>query len=236
MVRKTPPCNPQRPQRLIRMEEVVHATLMYNSHLEELIASEGEKALAFQWLHDQSEKRYAQFNTNIALPVIILSTMSGTASIGQKALFGDTPIASIGIGLVSILVGILNTVASFFGFAKRAEGHRIAGITYAKLHRYISIELSLPREQRVPAKHFLKTVREQIDRLNETSPQVPQIVITSFQSRFEPIPTGISVPEICNGLHKVEVYPVNTLQEQLSALQWKVRAPEASIVSSPSTE
>jgi len=213
--------------------------LVYNSHLEELIASEGEKALAFQWLHDQAEKRYTQFNTFIVLPVIVLSTMSGTASIGQKELFGDTPISAIGIGLVSIFVGILNTVASFFAWSKRAEGHRIAGITYSKLHRYISIELSLPREQRVPAKHFLKTIREQIDRLNETSPQVPQIIITAFQKRFDPVPPDISVPEICNGLHKVEIYPVNAFQEQMTAFRLGLRTTteEAVVpVSTPSTE
>ena len=207
--------------------------LVYNSHLEDLIASEGEKALAFQWLHDQAEKRYSQFNTYIALPVIVLSTLSGTASIGQKELFGDTPVSAVVIGLVSILVGILNTFASFFAWAKRAEGHRIAGITYSKLHRYISIELSLPREQRVPAKHFLKTIRENIDRLNETSPAIPQVVITAFQKRFEPVPADISIPDICNGLHKVEVHPVNTLQEQLQFFH--VRAAAAN-VSTPSTE
>ena len=213
--------------------------LVYNSHLEELIASEGEKALAFQWLHDQAEKRYTQFNTYIALPVIVLSTMSGTASIGQKELFGDTPISSVVIGLVSILVGILNTVASFFGWAKRAEGHRITSITYSKLHRYISIELSLPREQRVPAKHFLKAIREQIDRLNETSPQIPQVVITAFRTRFEPVPADISVPEICNGLHKIEVHPVNAFQEQMSMFRLGLKTTEEyvrPVDSTPTTE
>jgi hypothetical protein len=210
------------------MDEV--RALAYNTHLEDLIASEGEKALAFQWLHDQSEKRYSQFNTYIALPVIVLSTLSGTASIGQRELFGDTPLSAVVIGLVSILVGILNTLASFFAWAKRAEGHRIAGITYSKLHRYISIELSLPREQRVPAKHFLKTIRESIDRLNETSPQIPQVVITGFQKRFDPVPADISIPDICNGLHKVEVHPVNALQEQLQLFR------QAAAVSTPSTE
>ena len=47
--------------------------LHYNSHLEELIASEAEKALALRWLHDQSEKRYSQLNTYIAIPVICIS-------------------------------------------------------------------------------------------------------------------------------------------------------------------
>ena len=207
--------------------------LAYNSHLEELIAAEGEKALAFQWLHDQSEKRYTQLNTYIVLPVIVLSTLSGTASIGQKELFGDTPISAVAIGLVSILVGILNTVSSFFAWAKRAEGHRITGITYSKLHRYISIELSLPRVQRVPAKHFLKTIREQIDRLNETSPQVPQVVVAAFQKRFDPLPPDISVPEVCNGLHKIDVYPVNALEEQLS--MFRTRNPTEPI-STPTAE
>ena len=190
--------------------------LTYNSHLEDLIASEGEKALAFQWLHDRSEKRYTVFNTNIVLPVIILSTMSGTASIGQKELFGDTPVSAVVIGLVSILVGILNTISSFFAWAKRAEGHRITGISYGKLHRYISIELSLPRDQRVAAKHFLKVIRDQIDRLTETSPQIPPAVITEFQLKFKDVPPTISIPEVCNGLHKVDVYPVNALEERFA--------------------
>jgi hypothetical protein len=190
--------------------------LTYNSHLEELIASEGEKALAYQWLHDYSEKRYSQLNTCIVLPVIVLSTMSGTASIGQRELFGDNPVSAVIIGLVSILVGILNTISSYFGWAKRAEGHRICAITYSKLHRYISIELSLPREQRVPAKHFLKAVREQIDRLNETAPQIPEIAVSTFHKRFKDIPADVAVPEVCNGLHKIDVYPVTQLQERLS--------------------
>jgi hypothetical protein len=187
------------------------AELRYNSHLEELIASEGEKALALQWLHDQAEKRYAKFNTYIVLPVIVLSTMSGTASIGQRELFGDTPYSAVVIGLVSILVGILNTVSSFFGFAKRAEGHRITGITYGKLHRFISIELALPRDQRAVAKHFLKIIREQVDRLTETAPQVPQVVVDAFQVKFKDVPPTISIPEVCNGLHKVDVYPADGL-------------------------
>lgn len=184
--------------------------LEYNTHLEQLIAAEGEKALALEWLHDQSEKRFTKFNTSIALPVIILSTLSGTASIGQAALFGpNNPAAPIVIGLVSILVGILNTISSFFSWAKRAEGHRIARITYSKLYRTIRIELSLPRPQRIDAGKFLKTLREQIDRLNETSPQLPEEALGQFAKRFAPLPSDITIPEVCNGLHKVDIYPTD---------------------------
>lgn len=180
--------------------------LHYNSHLEELIASEAEKALALRWLHDQSEKRYAQFNTYIAIPVICISTLAGTASIGQDTLFGGDRAAPVVIGMMSLTVSVLNVISNFFAWAKRAEGHRISSINYGKLHRWIAIELALPREQRVPAKHFLKEIRSQIDRLNETSPPVPQKVIDMFQLKMKNIKKNVTLPEICNDLQNVEVY------------------------------
>ena len=182
--------------------------LTYNSHLEELIASEAEKALVLRWLHNQSEAQYSKFNTWITLPVICISTLAGTASIGTESLFGENAHAApIVIGLMSLSVSILNVISSFFGWAKRAEGHRISSINYGKIHRWISIELALPREQRVPAKHFLKEIRQQVDRLNETSPQIPQNIITIFRTKMKNLKSDVSVPEICDEIHRVDIYP-----------------------------
>ena len=180
--------------------------LRYNSHLEELVSSEAEKSLCLRWLHDQSEKRYSQFNTFIQFPIIVISALAGTLSIGSESLFGSSNTAPVAIGMMSLAVTILNVISNFFGWAKRSEGHRISGINYGKLHRWISIELALPRDQRVPAKHFLKEIREQIDRLNETSPPVPQTVIDKFKREMKDIAKDVSVPEICNGIHNVMVY------------------------------
>lgn len=188
--------------------------LQYNSHLEELIASEAEKAAVFRWLHDQAEKRYSQFNTYIAFPVICISTLAGTASIGSESMFGGSHSASIIIGLMSLSVSILNVISNFFSWAKRAEGHRISGINYAKIHRWIAIELALPRDQRIPAKHFLKQIREQVDRLNETSPPIPQIIVDRFKTRFDKIDTNVSLPEICNDIRNVEVYKGKNNEEE----------------------
>ncbi len=180
--------------------------LHYNSHLEELVASEAEKSLCLRWLHDQSEKRYSHFNTVIQFPIIVISALAGTASIGQESLFGKAEAAPIVIGLMSLTVTILNVISNFFGWSKRAEGHRISSVNYGKLHRWISIELALPRDQRVPAKHFLKEIREQVDRLNETSPPVPQKIITMFKTDMKNLKENVSVPEICNDIRNVEVY------------------------------
>ena len=212
--------------------QIVKHDLEYNPHLEELIASEAEKALVLRWLHNHAEQQYSRFNTWITLPVITISTLAGTASIGQDSLFGkDGQVAPVVIGLMSLTVSILNVISSFFGWAKRAEGHRISGINYAKIHRWISIELALPREQRVPAKHFLKEIRQQIDRLNETSPPIPQVVIAAFKTKMKNLKSDVSVPEICDEIHRVDIYPgsgdasVEATQSLLPALA--TSSPEA---------
>jgi hypothetical protein len=125
--------------------------------------------------------------------------------IGSDSLFGDSPFASVGIGLVSITVGVLNTVGQYFSWAKRAEGHRIAYIMYQKLYKFISVEMSLPRRERMSATDLLKVVREEVDRLAETSPSLPAQIITQFQNNFKKY-TDVSRPEITNGLEKIYIF------------------------------
>jgi hypothetical protein len=188
--------------------------LKYNSHLEEIISAEAEKALVLRWLHDQSEKKYSQHNTFITIPVICISTLAGTASIGSESLFGGSDAAPVVIGMMSLIVSVLNVVSSFFGWAKRSEAHRICSINYGKLHRLIAMELALPRDQRVPAKHFLKDIRSQIDRLNETSPAIPDSVINAFSVRMKNLKSNVTLPEICNQINNVEVYKGKNDEEE----------------------
>lgn len=112
--------------------------------------------------------------------------------------------ASIGIGSVSLFTGVLSTIGTFFSFSKKAEGHRIAAIQYSKLGRFLAIELTLPRNERIRAADLLKITKDQIERLIETSPPVPSRIINSFNSKFKDT-GGIAKPAIVNGLHKVEI-------------------------------
>jgi hypothetical protein len=180
--------------------------IRWNSQIERIIAEEGERALCYSWLHSKAEKMFSSYNNYIALPTIVLSTIAGTASIGSQTLFSDPKASSVGIGAISLAVGIFNTISTHFGWAKRAEAHRITGVTYSKIHRFIVIELSLPRDERMGAQDMLKVVREQLDRLQETSPQVPDAIITLFKKTFGSTTPDLSKPEITNGLDPIQVY------------------------------
>ena len=180
--------------------------ITWNSQLERILSDEGERSLCFQWLHTKAEKRYTKLNTYLSLPVIVLSTLAGASSIGSQSLFADSHAASIGIGAISLTVATMNTVAGFFGWSKRSEAHRIAGITYGKIYRFILIELALPRHERMAPKDMLKVVRDQCDRMHETSPQIPDPIIHEFRIRFSDNTPDVKKPEITNGLDPIVVH------------------------------
>jgi hypothetical protein len=179
----------------------IHWTLK----LEDYFASTGEKAHCLAWVHKRGEEMFTKRKTFIDLPVIVGSGVIAFLNAGSQSMFEDGRLASISLGVGSLVVGILNTMGTYFGWAKRAEGHRISAIHYAKLYRFIAVEMALPRDERMTPHDLLKYVKDQYDRLAEISPLVPPEVITRFKNEFKKY-TDISKPEEANGLEKISVY------------------------------
>lgn len=173
--------------------------------LEEYFASTGEKAHCLSWCHKRAEAMYSNRKTLIDLPVIVISGVTGFLSAGSTTMFSNAAASSIALGVASLFVSVLNTAGSYYGWAKRSEGHRISAIHYARLYRFISVELALPRDERMQPNDFLKYVKDQYDRLQEISPLLPPEVIAEFQTKFAN-EKEISKPEEANGLEKITVY------------------------------
>ena len=188
------------------MESMENQEISWNNALEKLLAEEGEKALGLAWLHNQCEAYYGARTNWITIPVIVLSTLSGTASASSTTFFaGNMTMGSLGIGCISILCGVLNTVSSYFAYAKRTEAHRIADIQFNKVYRFIAVEMTLPRTERIRARDMLKIVREQVERLAETSPPIPEFVVEKFKHTFRKDYKDVAQPDITNGLRRIKV-------------------------------
>ena len=175
----------------------------YKSALEQLIAQESERCSGLSWLHNKAEAYYSWRNTAIVLPTIVLSTLVGFLSGSSTSIFSDPTMSSIGIGSVSLFTGVLSTIGNFFQFAKKTEAHRIASIQYSKLSRFLSIELTLPKNERIAANDILKITKDQIERLIETSPGIPDCIIQEFKTLFKE--TTIARPDIADGLRSVTI-------------------------------
>ena len=189
------------------MSEIVGQDISWTPLLEKYFASVGEKAHCLSWLHNKSAALYSFRRTAIDLPVIVGSGAIAFLNAGSSSLFTDGQMASVALGIGSLVVSVLNTITTYFGWSKRAEGHRIGALHYAKLYRFLCVELGLPREERMAPGDLLKTVREQYDRLAETTPDVPPPIIRQFQKKFGMAKYAqISKPEEANGLEEITVY------------------------------
>jgi len=193
------------------MSETIAENITWNAQLERYFADTGEKAHCLSWCHKQAEALYSIRRTWIDLPVIVISGVTGFLSAGSTSLFDNPQMSSIALGVASLFVSILNTAGSYFGWAKRAEGHRISAIHYSKLYRFLSIEMALPRDERMTPVDLLKLTRDTYDRLQEISPMIPPEVLREFKNKFEK-EKDIAKPEEANGLEHIVIYQENPLR------------------------
>lgn len=173
---------------------------------EELLAEWAEKATCYRWLHSRSEKLYRIRNYTFTIPVIILSTLTGTANFAMDSFVPEEnkQVAMAAVGSVNIFAGILSTLQNFLRYAELMEAHRLSELQWSKFGRNIEVELALEPKRRKSAHDFLKVCRAEYDRLIEQSPTIDDSIINQFKHAFSKI--DICKPDTCNGMHKCKIY------------------------------
>jgi hypothetical protein len=180
----------------------------WSKEQERLMAEWSDIATCYRWLHDQSEKIFHSKTLWINLPVIILSTVGGTANFGVQSLFesDDTKkYASFVIGSISLLAGLLTTVGNYLRYAQLEESNRVASIAWGKFQRLIAVELAIHPNDRMDSMDFLKICRSDLDRLIEQSPPIPKEAIELFEDRFGQI-KELKKPDICGALEHTHIF------------------------------
>lgn len=180
----------------------------WSEEIEDLLSEFGEVALCFQYLHSFSQRKYKKLYHSFQIPVIVLSTLTGTANFAVDSYIpkdyqhGFTAV----VGGFNIFCGILGTLLSFLRYSEIYEGHRISALAWAKLSRNIEIELALHRDKRKSCRDFLKVSRSEYDNLMEGSPSIDLDVIQMFNKKFENKYPNIRKPIIVNGLREIKPY------------------------------
>jgi hypothetical protein len=170
----------------------------YTNEFESLLKDESEKAEAMSILHSMSHAHFNKLSVGVNIPVIILSSLIGFLS--PLTLFNDQAIL---LGALSIIVAIAKTVDSYMDFTKRTETHRVIGLNYAKISKFIQIQLSLEKDCRINAKDLLDYIQNDLQNLKDQEPIISQKIIQAFNIRYKSEPT--SKPSITNGLTVVKI-------------------------------
>lgn len=177
--------------------------VLWTTEHEDILIEWADKAMCYRWLHANANALYNSKNTWYTIPVIVISTVTGTANFAQERvpLEYQTYFVMI-IGAFNILAGVITTIQQFLKITQLNEAHRVATIAWDKFYRNIKIQLAKHPDERIEVSQMLKMSKEEFDRLIETSPNIPENVVSKFKTQFEHSPNfkDIKKPEICDEL------------------------------------
>jgi hypothetical protein len=188
-----------------RKEEEEEEEKIWHEQQEKILKEWAEKAMCYRWMHDRAFRIYKTQNMRFAIPVIILSTVTGTANFAQES-FPEAwrDYVPMGIGALNLVAGLLTTISQFLRVNELQEGHRVATISFAKFSRSITLELALPKADRDSSgKEFITQCCQELDRLIEQSPQMPKQILELFKKKHGK--ENIELPEILQ-LKKVTIF------------------------------
>jgi len=188
---------------------------------ENILIDWGDKAMCYRWLHSKSYEKYNSLNTWFTIPVIVMSTLTGTANFAQERV----PVEYRGyfsmiVGGVNIAAGIITTIQNFLKISQLNESHRVASLSWDKFYRKIRVELAKSPDERQTVNIYLKLCNEEFDRLMETSPSIDAKIVKIFKKTFDSSPRfdlsgnqiiteqqkifkEIKKPEICDDIESV---------------------------------
>ena len=181
------------------MSEEINMEIMWNEYHENVLRQWGESSACYRYMHHRAFLMFKKMSLRFNLPVIVLSTITGTANFAQSTLpVSIQPAAPSIIGGLNLIAGLIATIMQFLKVNELMENHRTAALGHGSLSRNIRLQLALPREER--KKEGLKFVEEckaTYDSLLEQSPAIPKNILLQFEQEY-PIEGVFTKPEILN--------------------------------------
>lgn len=175
----------QQPQIIQSSSKNIEGEYAWKKEQENILKKWADKSLCFKIMHERSYNRFWSLNAWFNIPVIIISTITGTGNFASGSFGTNSQYIIFILGAFNIFAGILATIATYTGVARKVEEHRFASVSWDKFARRLQIELAKSRADRVKAKDFIKSSSEEYDRLIEMSPILPNDIIRWFTNMIK---------------------------------------------------
>jgi hypothetical protein len=197
----------------------------WSNEIEQILISWSEKALCYRWLHQKAQSNYQKYHHYYIIPIIILSTVTGTANFGLNSFVppGYETIASMSIGGLNLFTGLLTTLLNFFRYAELKQSHENAVNLWHKYHRAISTEIALEPTKRQEPNKFFSWCKVEYEKIIENSPMIPENVVKQFRKRYKAVIKQriINLPEVIVPIEHARLYQeyMRDYQKTLKRLQ-----------------
>lgn len=154
-----------------------------------------EKSSCYRYLNYDSYIYYKTIDQRFSLPIIVLSTLAGSASLGSNNLPEWSNLITLASACVNIITGIMGTLQRFLNTSELTAQHFTSSVEFGRLSRDITVMLTLPRDDRnVEGSKFLETCANEYNRLVDQSAAPPKFILKRFELKFKNNP--ITKPDL----------------------------------------
>jgi len=181
----------------------------WKSEEETILKQWADKAQCYQWMHSKCRNVYQTKNAWFTIPVIIISTVTGTANFAQDRFpekYKEYMVMTI--GTLSIIAGIITTIYQFLKISELNEGHRAATISWGKFYNTLKTTVARHPLDRAPPSELIKFYQDEYERMIEISPDILPNVLKNFNNVFIKN-TELVKPEICSKLDTTQIFDMN---------------------------
>ncbi|WNB76903.1 SLATT domain-containing protein [Methylomonas koyamae] len=123
-----------------------------------------------------------------AVTIFLAAAAPPLTYVATKLKVDDDPRILISATMVAALGGMLATLQIFFRDSERAERHRVAGATYAKLEADVELILAFPPTDALQFEKRIDEFRDEWARLTGASPVIPERIFQKVEHEIEPPP------------------------------------------------
>lgn len=167
-------------------EDVPLKEIKWGPENEKILKCWSDHGQCYQIMHDRAYKRYYSLNVWFSIPVIIISTITGTGNFAQSTIKEEMRANFIlAIGAANLISAIIISIGQFLRVAQESEAHLRSRFDWDKYSRKIKIELSKVRDDRLDCNTFLTSCQEEYDKLTGGSPNIPTDVIRWFKELIQ---------------------------------------------------
>ena len=178
----------------------------WNNNMENLMKTWGEKAAGLRFMHDNAAGGWKKFSNTLTLWSIGITTVASGASL-IAASVEDEQAKNIvlyitgGIGIISSLV---QSLKKFYNAEEKSADHNAVARQFGSFYRYITLQMALTREDRLPSDQLSEYALKEYERLQQEAPTLGSAQIQLFRKTFNN--SEQAVPDICEKKFNIKVY------------------------------
>lgn len=178
----------------------------WSSNMEVLLAQWGEKAAGLRFMHANTGGSWKKFANKIALSSIFVTTVGSSLSLVATSI-DDQEIKDgflFGVGAIGLLSALLQSLSKFYQAEEKAADHNSISKQFGSFYRYMTLQMGMSREDRIPADQLSEYSLKEYERLMTEAPSLSGKSIQLFKSTFKN--SKQSIPDVVEDEFIINIY------------------------------